>query len=256
MIELVMRLDMVIIMIMITNITTTVIKATGDTGVLTDTIVNLDLRDNPANIGSGSSGHPPQHSSNDADRVVFPDFNNQVPTTRAPQPTRPVTTSTTTVRPTTTDRSLLDLVICIRACPTTSEYNPVCGTNNVTYNNPGALQCARNCGINVGVARQAPCPRAVPQIPQPTSTARPITNPTTRATVSGQTTRATPVTRPTTMRPTAAPTVNPTRFTNIDVNRPSPTLIPLDILQSVFGTAAPTTNNNEELDFDIDKRIN
>ncbi|XP_047990311.1 uncharacterized protein LOC125229502 [Leguminivora glycinivorella] len=196
---------------------------------------------------------PPQRSPNDADRVVFPDFNNQVPTTRSPRPTRPVTTSTTTARTTTTDRTLIDLVICIRACPVTAEYNPVCGTNNVTYNNPGALQCARNCGLNVGIARQSPCPRFVPRVLQPSSTARPNTNPTTKAPVS-QTTGATVTT---TVRP-AAPTVNPTRFTNINVNfnRPRPTPIPLDVLQSVFGNAPQSTNNNDELEFDIDKRMN
>ncbi|XP_011066520.1 PREDICTED: putative uncharacterized protein DDB_G0286751 [Acromyrmex echinatior] len=30
-------------------------------------------------------------------------------------------------------------------CVTTAEYNPVCGTNNVTYWNIGRFNCAKNC---------------------------------------------------------------------------------------------------------------
>lgn len=37
---------------------------------------------------------------------------------------------------------------CITTCSVTSEYNPVCGTDNVTYTNPGRFECARNCGLS------------------------------------------------------------------------------------------------------------
>ncbi|KAG6446028.1 hypothetical protein O3G_MSEX004213 [Manduca sexta] len=49
---------------------------------------------------------------------------------------------------------------CLRGCPVTPEYNPVCGTDRVTYNNPGRLMCAQACGSNVSLLRAAPCPPA------------------------------------------------------------------------------------------------
>lgn len=49
------------------------------------------------------------------------------------------------------------LADCIRTCPVTGEYNPVCGTNNVTYTNPARLECARNCGVNVQLTRSKSC---------------------------------------------------------------------------------------------------
>ncbi|KAJ2950032.1 hypothetical protein O0L34_g11370 [Tuta absoluta] len=46
---------------------------------------------------------------------------------------------------------------CVQDCQTTSEYNPVCGSDNITYINPGKFVCARNCGINVFVQRRGRC---------------------------------------------------------------------------------------------------
>lgn len=34
-------------------------------------------------------------------------------------------------------------------CPTTNEYNPVCGTDNVNYDNQQKLNCANFCGPRV-----------------------------------------------------------------------------------------------------------
>ncbi|CAH2084902.1 unnamed protein product [Euphydryas editha] len=46
---------------------------------------------------------------------------------------------------------------CLLLCPTTPEYNPVCGTDNITYYNYGKLVCARICGVDVKLERHSPC---------------------------------------------------------------------------------------------------
>lgn len=57
-------------------------------------------------------------------------FNNDEPSSSTPSITTPsVTTQTTTDCP----------------CIATAEYNPVCGTDNVTYWNMGRFNCAKNC---------------------------------------------------------------------------------------------------------------
>ncbi|KAF3429747.1 hypothetical protein E2986_04974 [Frieseomelitta varia] len=38
---------------------------------------------------------------------------------------------------------------CVTRCPATPEYNPVCGSDNVEYDNPGRLNCASACGRDV-----------------------------------------------------------------------------------------------------------
>lgn len=79
----------------------------------------------------------------------FPEFGQNFPldnqfsghgqvVTQAPAVTTD-TNSVTTLSPATLD--------CIRLCPRTVEYNAVCGTNNVTYDNRSHLKCAQSCGI-------------------------------------------------------------------------------------------------------------
>ncbi|XP_018361857.1 PREDICTED: uncharacterized protein LOC108760403 [Trachymyrmex cornetzi] len=52
---------------------------------------------------------------------------------------------------TTTTSSILNNIYdaCVINCPVTSEYNPVCGTDNADYVNPGSLGCAKRCGREV-----------------------------------------------------------------------------------------------------------
>lgn len=39
-----------------------------------------------------------------------------------------------------------DYFECFRSCPTTNEYNPVCGSDRVQYFNEQKFNCARRCG--------------------------------------------------------------------------------------------------------------
>lgn len=37
-------------------------------------------------------------------------------------------------------------VLCNQNCPSVNQYNPICGTDQVTYNNQYRLDCANECG--------------------------------------------------------------------------------------------------------------
>lgn len=39
---------------------------------------------------------------------------------------------------------------CLANCPTTNEYNPVCGSDQQDYFNEQRLQCANRCGMSMG----------------------------------------------------------------------------------------------------------
>lgn len=39
-----------------------------------------------------------------------------------------------------------EIAECIRTCPSVSQYDPICGSDNITYTNRGKFQCAQRCG--------------------------------------------------------------------------------------------------------------
>ncbi|TMW52787.1 hypothetical protein DOY81_002121 [Sarcophaga bullata] len=46
---------------------------------------------------------------------------------------------------------------CLQNCPSTMEYNPVCGSDNQNYHNSGRLSCAQRCGKDVAALRIGTC---------------------------------------------------------------------------------------------------
>ncbi|KAL0124933.1 hypothetical protein PUN28_006654 [Cardiocondyla obscurior] len=60
---------------------------------------------------------------------------------------RITSTSTTTIASVPLPDDLYNA--CLQKCPTTPEYNPVCGTDRIDYTNPGGLGCAQRCGKDV-----------------------------------------------------------------------------------------------------------
>ncbi|KAH8349906.1 hypothetical protein KR084_009154, partial [Drosophila pseudotakahashii] len=79
----------------------------------------------------------------------FGGFGGQNPWLRPPQPVPSTISpdlvggSTTTARPTT--QSPL-FYACLQSCAATSEYNPICGSDNVSYYNENRFNCALRCG--------------------------------------------------------------------------------------------------------------
>ncbi|XP_011137872.1 uncharacterized protein LOC105182251 [Harpegnathos saltator] len=71
--------------------------------------------------------------------------------------TTTTTSSTSTSITTTTSVPEDQLFACISSCPVTIEYNPVCGTDNTDYTNPGGLGCAQRCGKDVKLNHYGRC---------------------------------------------------------------------------------------------------
>ncbi|KAG5883174.1 hypothetical protein JTB14_018191 [Gonioctena quinquepunctata] len=65
----------------------------------------------------------------------------------------PATSGNTNGRPSPT------LARCVDSCRTTTlaHYNPVCGSNGISYDNRAKLECAARCGTNVQFVRLGTC---------------------------------------------------------------------------------------------------
>ncbi|XP_017067238.2 uncharacterized protein LOC108105269 [Drosophila eugracilis] len=100
----------------------------------------------------------------------YPQFNNgnqfgepwENPWFRPEQPSQPPitqdggasSTTTTTARPTTQSPRYY---ACFQSCPATSEYNPICGSDNVNYYNENRFNCALNCGLRIQQVHKGIC---------------------------------------------------------------------------------------------------
>ncbi|XP_045494922.1 GATA zinc finger domain-containing protein 14-like isoform X1 [Colias croceus] len=54
-------------------------------------------------------------------------------------------------------RGPLDPTQCVQDCPTSTRYEPVCGSDNITYYNREKFECAVKCGVDVMIVRKGPC---------------------------------------------------------------------------------------------------
>ncbi|XP_047520454.1 sporozoite surface protein 2-like isoform X2 [Pieris napi] len=63
------------------------------------------------------------------------------------------------IKPPSTPKSEVDgaQTKCVQDCSTSSDYQPICGTNNVTYFNEEKFECAQKCGIEVAIRQQGAC---------------------------------------------------------------------------------------------------
>ncbi|CAH0714419.1 unnamed protein product, partial [Brenthis ino] len=97
----------------------------------------------PPQVANGMNNQLPHDNLQDPN-MQYPQLPNAVTTTVTP----PVTSTTAAMKQ------------CVQDCPSTSEYNPLCGNNNITYFNEGKFVCARKCGIDVIIVRHSACPAA------------------------------------------------------------------------------------------------
>lgn len=88
------------------------------------------------------------------DDEIFSNSNRNTFPQRRQRPNTPSNPRPTTARPTLTGSTVAipgnqpHIPDCVFFCPTTPEYNPVCGTDDVTYTNMSKLRCAQRCGIS------------------------------------------------------------------------------------------------------------
>ncbi|KAJ8716548.1 hypothetical protein PYW07_003175 [Mythimna separata] len=186
-------------------------------------------------------------------------------------PCGPTTTTSTTTEavPTTLSPTVLN---CIRRCPVTSEYNPVCGTDDLTYNNEGHLHCAAFCGVEVSFKHKSRCFDEFDlgtdgTDSTPSQTTKEINGDKDPEIKPWPTTATTPsiFTSPTTTSTAIPPTTPTSRSTIREGTTSSSTVgftIPRDVLIDIFGSTTPQTtvtkptNPDEDEDLDLDARYN
>ncbi|XP_033214911.1 uncharacterized protein LOC117171577 [Belonocnema kinseyi] len=83
--------------------------------------------------------------------------NNQNPFIRTTKPPRTMRTT----QPTNTENSVNPKDapsprVC-PGCPRTPQFNPVCGSDNATYDNANAVDCANTCGPKIEILFYAAC---------------------------------------------------------------------------------------------------
>lgn len=104
------------------------------------------------NNGFQNNGFQNNGFQNNGFQNNFPNSNGLVRTT---PPTTPAVTAVNIPGMGTTRSA------CEDRCLTTSQYNPVCGDNNVTYMNIERFNCAVRCGRNVRILAYRSCPRII-----------------------------------------------------------------------------------------------
>ncbi|XP_055703011.1 uncharacterized protein LOC129801738 [Phlebotomus papatasi] len=98
---------------------------------------------NQVNMGSSNVNRRPQ--SPQGPQVPLPQ--------NPPIPQRPGTT----LPPGVTEAPSESFLRCFDACPTTSQYSPVCGSDQQSYHNMAKFDCAVACGANIQVLFVGTC---------------------------------------------------------------------------------------------------
>ncbi|XP_055842462.1 uncharacterized protein LOC129909401 [Episyrphus balteatus] len=78
-------------------------------------------------------------------------------TTVAAQGNQDATSPTPVPPPVPVANPFQDYFDCISKCPTTAQYDPICGSDSVNYHNLGRLNCAAGCGVEVTMVRSGTC---------------------------------------------------------------------------------------------------